>query len=145
MNKKASLLLLVIILLQGCSRYTIDSPSGFASMEKNGDTYFFSPDGVKLKISVYPNDPEQDTEFWTDALDNHLLKRGYKRLETEEADGGGRKSYWVIAYGNEYYIYMTSVYSDKRFIVAAEAAGEKELFEKYKSVIDKSLSTLKIR
>ena len=145
MNKSASVLLFILIMLSGCSRYSIDPPSGFAAMKKNGNTYFFSPDGVRIKISVFPNSPEKDTEFWEDALNNHLEKKGYRHLKTEETEAGYKKEYWIIAYGKEYFIYLTSVYSNKRYIVSAEASGEKALFEKYENIINQSLSTLKIR
>ena len=145
MNKQAVFLFIIMILLQGCSRYSIETPSGFASMEKKDRTNFVSPDGVELKISVFPNNPEQDTDFWADDLKTHLEKKGYRHLKTDELEGGRKKEYWIIAYGKEYYIYMTYIYSNRRYIAAAEAAGERNLFEKYSSVIDESLSTLKIR
>ena len=132
-------------MLQGCSRFTIEKPAGFASLEKEGRTYFFSPDGVKMKISVFPNNPEKDTEFWADALKNHLEKKGYRHLKTDDSEEDCKKEYWIAAYGKEYYLYMTYVCSNRKYILAAEAAGEKALFEKYSSVINESLSTLRIR
>ncbi len=145
MNRNLFLLLFMIVFLSGCRNYSIEKPEGFAVMKKGAETLFFSPDGIKMKIRVFPNKPEQDTEFWKNALGNHLEKKGYRPYRVSEGSDQDNTDYWIVVFGKEYFIYMTSVYSNSRYIVAVEAAGEKSLFEKYSSVIHDSVSSLKIR
>ncbi len=147
MSRKIILLLLFSFLLQGCSKYSIEPPAGFAAMKKNSNTYYYSPDGIKIKVSVFSNKPQRDREFWNNALKNHLSKKGYVYLEDSSSgnENNVNTDYWLLSYGRDYYIYMTSVFTSSRYIVTAEAAGEKKLFEKYRDVIEDSLSTLKLR
>ena len=145
MNKLVYILLTAIIVLTGCSRYSIDTPFGFASIDKGNTELFFSPDGVRMKVSVFNNDPEKDNEFWLEALNNHLVKKGYKPYSSSEYDENGKTDYWLMTYGKDYYVYMTSVFSNSRSIVTIEAAGEKSVFENYRSVIDEAVSSIKLR
>ena len=144
MNKLVYILISAILVLSGCSRFSIDTPSGFASMEKGKSELFFSPDGVRMKVCVFKNSPEKDNKFWAEALKTHLLNKGYRHYNSSENEKNGNTDYWLMTYGKDYYIYMTSVLSNSRSIVTVEAAGEKSLFENYRTVIDEAVSSLKI-
>jgi hypothetical protein len=140
------ILVLTSVILTGCSNYSIEKPSGFAVYENGNTQNYFSPDGVKLKIRSFQNKPQQDSDFWGKVLKKHLEKKGYRLLsENRDAEKGSVSCLWIIASGKDYFMYMTTVISEGKTIVVAEAAGKKSEFERYSDIINKSVSTIKIK
>ena len=148
MNRKICFLLIgFIILLSGCSRFNVKNPEGFASENTKGIHYSFSPEGVKIKIRRFANKPSMDNVFWAESLQKHLEGKGYRLVEKIVSSEGAEKCikyYWLMPYGNEYYIYMTAVLSNKKSIVIAEAAGKRHEFERYRDVIDSSVKSIEL-
>ncbi len=148
MNRKIFFIIIVsLIIISGCSRFTVEKPEGFAAETVKGTFRSFSPEGVKFRIRRFENKPSKEVSYWSESLKNHLEKKGYRLIEEKVNSGGSEECvifYWLMNYGNDYYIYLTAVTADKKNIIVAEAAGMKEEYEKYRDVIEKSLKTVEL-
>ena len=137
-----------IILLSACSRIGVEKPEGFAD-KQSYDTYnAISPEGVQYRIRYVKNYPEKDITFWQEAVKIHLEKEGYEFIAQKEFEAGDKKAIlfeWGAPYGHENYIYKTAIAVFGKRIAIAEAAGEYELYHKYRDALVSSLQTIKLK
>jgi hypothetical protein len=145
----ASALLLILV---SCSEFTIEKPEGFAEVVVDyydrGEILFkaISPEGLLFKVKKVENYPRMQLEFWGEALSNQLQKEGYTLIGEEQRFRAGKNEgvyfKWGVPYGNDSYIYLTSllVYDDE--ILITEAAGEQSLFNDYEDTIILSMQSI---
>jgi len=138
------ILLLVSLVLSGC--LSVETPQGFAEISPFPAYRAISPEGVRYSIRTVQNYPPQDLKFWGQALKNHLQAEGYLLIRPEErfeaANREGLIFEWGLPYRNQSYIYLTAIMLWEKDIVIAEAAGEKELYARYREALIESLRSL---
>lgn len=143
--KKSVLCIPVLLLLFSCGAVSIEKPAGFAEIE-SGKTYrAVSPEGLPFRVRQFKNYPEQDLDFWKQALKVHLTREGYQFISENEAAADGKTVVcceWGAPWGGDDYIYLTAVTVKGKKILVAEAAGEMKLFEKYRDAILNSIKSL---
>ena len=142
----AVLLLLSITILSSCATVpAVVAPEGFAVYERQNDFLAVSPEGVRFKVRYEKNEPEQDLEFWKEALEIHMDGSGYEKLSSdtfETADGEGFYFEWVAPVGQEDWIYLTAVTVHEEWIAVAEAASSFPMYKKYRERLMKSLESI---
>jgi hypothetical protein len=142
-------LLLATTSLAGCGAGAkLDTPSGFATLEKDDDYSYRSTSarGVVLATRTEPNDVKANTEFWAEALDLKLREKGYvseakKSVRTDKGLTGEQIRYTTTRNGRPHRYWLT-VFATKSKVFVVEAAGEKEAFDKAETTIDKAVASL---
>jgi hypothetical protein len=138
-----------------CAAVRMETPEGFAEYRKGGlfsrrtPHTLVSPEGIELQVRVVKGYPRQDLEFWADALRNHLREEGYSLIVEGDSfeTGRGRGVYfeWIVPYGSEGWVYLTSIVLTRRRILIAECAGEYSLYRTYQTALRESLATITMR
>jgi hypothetical protein len=140
------LVVLSMTVLSSCATVpAVDAPEGFAVYDRQSDFLAVSPEGVRFKVRYEKNEPEQDLEFWKEALEIHMDGSGYEKLSGdtfETADGEGVYFEWVAPVGQEDWIYLTAVTVHEEWIAVAEAAGSFPMYKKYRDRLMKSLESI---
>jgi hypothetical protein len=143
----AAALLLPLLLLSGC--LSVTKPEGFAEISPFPSYRAISPEGLRYSIRTVNNYPPQDLEFWSRALKNHLQAEGYVLIRPQErfeaANREGMIFEWGLPYRNQSYIYLTAIMLWEKDIVIAEAAGEQDLYGRYREALLASLRSLNPR
>jgi hypothetical protein len=149
------LLVGVCVFLCACSYFSVETPRGFAEIpqeqiRQNSVIYkAVSPEGLRFRVRKEENYPLMSLDFWTQALKNQLQKEGYtligeeRDFQTEQRSGVYFE--WGLPYGNETYMYLTSIIVCNDEILVIEAAGEASLFNKYKDALVSSLKSIKYK
>lgn len=111
-------------------------PAGFALIDNRPNYLAISPEGVRLQVRRFDNYPEQELDFWKNALLNHLEKIGYIKIDDfstyeNENEEPFVVMKWGVPYGNQDYIYMTGIRIVRGKIEIIEIAGEAEYFNYY--------------
>ncbi len=135
----------LLFLLFSCGAVSIEKPAGFAEIESGKIYRAVSPEGLPFRVRQFKNYPEQDLDFWKQALEVHLTQEGYQFISESEAEADGKKIVcyeWGAPCGEDDYIYLTAVKVKGKKILVAEAAGEMKLFEKYRDGILNSIKSL---
>ena len=119
---------LVLILLTGCLTPPIafETPDGFAQFEDDIPPRAISPEGVVLRVRTVENDPTQDLDFWSEALERNMTESGYMLLDSGEFDTGeldGVFFEWLAPLNDQDWVYLTGIAVTDDLIVIAEAAG----------------------
>ena len=114
----------------------IPVPDGFAKVNSSGEFSALSPEGVRIRIRKVKNYPEQNRDFWQQALKTDLGLRGYIPLDYEqESDWGDGRPFanclWALPLGNEDYLYLTSIRVTGQKIEVLEMAGKAEFMKGY--------------
>jgi hypothetical protein len=124
-------------------------PDGFARVKNNWSYQAVSPEGMQYRVRTVKNYPEQDLEFWTNTLKNHLEKEGYHLLGESSSfqtkNSAGIFCEWLMPYGNADYIYLTAIMISKNRIVIAESAAEYKIYKRYREPVLESLATITLR
>jgi len=62
----------------GCSTvFNLKAPEGFARFESGDKNRWITADGVRMRVREVDNKPKANLQFWTEALADHLKRRGY--------------------------------------------------------------------
>lgn len=142
----AALLLTAIVLFVSCATVpAVQAPEGFAVYDRDTDFTAVSPEGVRFKVRYERNEPEQDLEFWKEALEIQLEASGYEQLSGDvfqTPDGEGIYFEWVAPVGEEDWIYLTAVTVHDEMIAIAEAAGPFQTYKKYRETMFESLQSI---
>jgi len=102
--------------------------AGFAAYRLKKEYRASSPDGVVLRTRAFKHKPKADLEFWTEAVQTHLVGKGYT-LVRDEAVAGGRWLEWGVPVGEEDHAYVTWIRPDGGRVDLVEVAGVAERFE----------------
>jgi hypothetical protein len=141
---------MILLVLGSCATPSVlfEVPEGFARYEEDGRQGAISPEGLLLSAYRTENEPPQNLEFWTEAMELHLADAGYLLLhkgEFETADLDGRYFEWVAPLGDEDWVYLTALCVDGDAIAVVEAAGPYEVYDRYRDGIRGSLRTVRVR
>ncbi len=134
--------------LGGCMPFSAQVPEGFASSSEGKSLLIYSPDGLKAEIKTEKNYPRKDTAFWAEALKTQLEGEGYLLADEKPFSSINLEGIcftWLLPLGHEYYKYMTAISVKGGKIYIMEAAGEKGLFDSYKTETEKILSSVSAR
>jgi hypothetical protein len=141
--------LISLLLTVSCSRPSVTPPEGFAELKGRQTYRAISPEGMLYRIRSVKNDPRKDLEFWGEALENHLVKEGYRlNGEAQSFTNGDREglSYeWVLPYGNESYLYLTALVVTDKTITLAEATAPYSVFIRYRQALQDSIDSIRPR
>ena len=141
-----------------CRSFELPLPSGFAEYEQAPwfELKAANPDGVRLRVRDFDNDPEGSLELWAAAVGRHFLDLGYDlqspisgeairstdgtegRLFRSVRKSGQPTAYWVA-------IYLKTHLLRRNTIHEVEIYGPVPEFEKQKAAIEAALSRLRIR
>lgn len=132
----AAVLASLLASLAGCGpTYQMNTPEGFVRYQKKKGLAFITPDGVRLRSRTVRNYPKADLAFWTDAMERHLVARGYllhaKRCFTTKQGLGGCTAEFVVPHGSEDWMMAETLYVIGDDIALLEAAGP---FARYQRV-----------
>jgi hypothetical protein len=141
--------LALLVLTNSCSRLSVVAPEGFAELKAGRSYRAVSPEGMLYRVRSIKNEPRKDLSFWGEALENHLVKEGYRSSgeaqSFESGDQEGLYYEWVLPYGNESYLYLTAILVTDRTITLAEAAAPHPVFIQYRHALLDSLSSIRPR
>lgn len=115
--------------------YHIDAPQGFVRYEKKKGPAFITPDGVRLRARTERNYPKADLPFWADAMERHLIARGYllhgKQCFKTAKGLEGCTAEFVLPHAGEDWVLAETVFVLGDELAVLEAAGP---FDRYKKV-----------
>ncbi len=142
--------ILVLLFLGSCTTVVPrgEVPQGFAlwesEYEQSGQWTALSPEGVRYRVRLVDNDPPQNLQFWSRALENQMINRGFLALydSFSFAEGEGWGAEWAVPYGTRDFIFLTALMVLPEGILIAEAAGEAALYMEYRDSLQASLETL---
>ncbi len=148
MYKKVLTLTLSIIVLSVVSckpPYTMETPQSFKKYEKSRDFKMITADGVMLKARQTDNYPKGSLQFWTDAMEKHLIERGYLKktkecFKTKNRQDGCTVTF-VLPYGTEDWTFSQTIFVVNDVIVIVEAAGPFDRYQKVEAEISAALRT----
>jgi hypothetical protein len=145
----------LLVFLAACSNFYVETPRGFAEIpwEQNPQNMVLykavSPEGIRFSVRKEENYPRMELDFWARALKNQLQKEGYtligKEQDFQAEQRNGVYFEWGLPYGNETYIYFTSLLVCDDELLVIEAAGEYTIFNSYKDAIITSLKSIKYK
>ncbi|MBN1649191.1 MAG: hypothetical protein JW874_14230 [Spirochaetales bacterium] len=143
--KNLILCFVLAVLFVSCSNIHITKPEGFAET-KSGKIYrAVSPEGMIFRVRSFKNYPEQDLDFWKQALKAQLVREGYQFIAEKLPDAEREDLVcfeWGAPYGGADYVYLTAVMVKGKKIMAVEATGELKLFRKYEDALIASIKSL---
>jgi hypothetical protein len=151
MFKKWFILLLFFALtgIISCTGVRAQLPAGFAKARSRRYYSAISPEGMRYRVRTVRNYPRKELDFWNEALKNHLLEEGYQLLGKGEdfstTTAQGILYEWVVPYGSGDYIFLTAIIPAGKRVLIAEAAGEYNIYSRYRESIHESLQTLSLR
>ena len=141
--------LALLLLAASCSRLAVTPPEGFAELEGGRAYQAVSPEGLQYRVRSIKNEPPKSLEFWAEALENHLVKEGYRlNGQSRSFAGGDHRGLafeWVLPYGNESYLYLTALIVTEKTITLAEAAAPYPVFVRYRQALLDSLGSIRPR
>lgn len=150
MNRPSRLVVVVSLLmtLLSCSKSAyIGTPEGFARYDDADVSTAVSPEGVVIQARLEKNEPSQNLQFWAGALRRQLETSGYFLVEESDfasALGPGVLFEWAAPVNGEDWIYLTAIAATRREIAIVESAGSLEHYQRYRSAIRHSLTTLQV-
>jgi hypothetical protein len=108
-----------------------------------------SPEGMLYRVRSIENEPKKDLSFWGEALENHLVKEGYRSggevQSFESGDREGQYYEWILPVGNQSYFYLTALLVTDRTITLAEAAAPHPVYSQHRQALLDSLGTIRPR
>jgi len=130
----------------------VEKPEGFAEVLpwQTAATEYraVSPEGMMYRVRTLKNYPVQTLEFWSEALQNHLEKEGYRGISDGQAfqtgENSGMMFEWALPYGNQSYIYLTAIVVSEKRIAVAEAAAEHTIYRRHREALRESLASITI-
>ena len=141
-------LVLLGLLLGGCSTFKAKTPPGSVELEDHEARYDYratTPDGVVLAVRALPNEPRGDESFWSQAIEGRLRHRGgYALLDSrsvKSADGvAGKQLRFGHDEGARPHLYYLTLFVTEDHIFLVEAGGAKDLVERETAKIDAFVS-----
>ncbi len=134
------------LLLGACAATpSVNTPEGFAGFPADESVLAVSPEGVGFEVTVTPNEPVQDLEFWTEALERHMIDSGYllyERSSFESRVAGGNAFEWLAPVGEEDWLYLTAIVVVDDSVLIAEAAGPYEFYRQHRDAIHAAMETM---
>lgn len=126
-----------VALLAGCGpNLRLATPEGFATLEDDNDYVYraTSAAGVVIGVRREANKPKANLDFWSEALDRALRRRGYEPEgpSTEvRATGGqpGRQMRYTKAESGRTYRFWVTVFVTDSKVFVVEAGGDKDRFK----------------
>lgn len=143
-------LLLAVLAVTACTTppARMSGPEGFARSGTGEYIGAISPEGVLFRLRWEANDPPQDLEFWSVALERHLVDSGYLRLDSgafAAPAGEGTWHEWLAPVADEDWVYLTAIVVTGPWILVAEAAGPWDLYDAHRDSVRSSLETIEAR
>lgn len=125
--------------------HAMNAPKGFVAYEDTEGLKLITPDGVRLRSREVDNYPEGDLDFWVDALERHLDKRGYVKKDKRCFDtAAGLKGCTIDVFApgqTEDWFFSETVFVKGDRIVLVEAAGPGHRYNEVGPAIDAALKT----
>jgi hypothetical protein len=146
--KKTVVPLIVLVLAGSCitpPEPVLERPGGFALFTGTESYQAISPEGVVLELRVLENEPPQDLAFWTEALETHLTRAGYRQRRKESFSspaGEGISFEWIAPVAGEDWVYLTAFVVEGERIALVEAAGPYAQYTLHRDSLMASLATL---
>lgn len=132
-------------LASGC--HNMDTPANFVSVDRSdlGDYKIktISADGVVVGLKTRPNPKNGTLEFWSEAISNELIGRGYKLIKSEDVTNsagtpGKLMEFQTFDRGTTFG-YLLAVYVTDMDVLLAEAGGKDQSLKKRSEAIRKSI------
>jgi hypothetical protein len=145
--KHTTLWLTAALLLAGCAGPSVSMRPGpsFKRYEQSDGLKLITASGVRVKAREVENYPVADLPFWQDALERHLVERGYVLASKDEfrTEGGlpGATLDFVVPHGAEDWVLSETLFVVGDRVVLVEAAGPFALFEPVRAELRASLRT----
>lgn len=138
------LLALVVAATAACApKYTMPVPDGFVRYEQKKGLAFITADGVQLRGRNVRNYPKADLQFWADAMERHLVARGYllhgKNCFKTAQGADGCTAEFVLPHGGEDWVLAETLYVYGDNVAVVEAAGPFDRYKKVAGAIAKAL------
>lgn len=119
----------------GGPNYRLDAPQGFVRYDKKKAPAFITPDGVRLRARTERNYPKAELAFWADAMERHLVARGYllhhKQCFKTTRGLDGCTAEFILPHAGEDWVLAETVFVLGDSLALLEAAGP---FDRYKKV-----------
>lgn len=141
-----TMMLMTPLLLAACSPTAkLTAPSGFAHVEGDYDDRITSARGVVIAARVEKNDPKANLDFWVEAIDLRLQKRGYVPLATvSPAKSSTGLSGKALRYKYAEKTYWVDVYVTGDRVVLVEAVGRAQDVTTYGREIESAMRDVKV-
>lgn len=146
---KHVLLIIITALASGCApKLPASVPQGFAAYENYEKIRAVSPDGVMYRIRREKNEPFAELPFWREALKKRMLDAGYTFMNEEDIEAGERSGYLLelaAPLGARDFSYLIALFvNDNKQLVIVEAAGDMNVFAKWRPEIITSIEEIDI-
>lgn len=136
-------------LLSGCGpSYRLEPPEDFKRFHEDRDLKYITADGVRLKVRTVQNYPVAPLTFWTDAMQRHLVARGYafklKSCFQTKAGLPGCTLDFVTPHGSEDWVLSETLFVSGDSVVVLEAAGPFDRFAALEKRLRESFKTFSL-
>lgn len=120
------------------------APEKFSIYRRSKSYMAISPDGVKVSIRRVKPEPKMESEFWKEAVRNHLISRGYEpRGEVRSlGEERGFSMMWLLPYAGEEYIYSFAVAVQGKRLEIVESAGPLVAYDRRRSALEEWITKL---
>jgi hypothetical protein len=140
------LALLALVATACAPALRMDTPAGFVRFQHKDGPAFITADGVRVRARRVANYPKADLPFWLDAMDRHLVSRGYLsrgRSCFKTASGAdGCTAEYVVPQGAEDWVMAETVLVDGDSLVLVEAAGPFARYQQVAAALAKAYPSL---
>jgi len=123
--------------------YHMDAPAGFVRYGERKGLAFITADGIRVRSRTARNYPKADLAFWADALQRHLVARGYllhaKQCFKTAAGLDGCTAEFVLPHAGEDWVLAETVFVTGDDLAVVEAAGPFDRYKKASVDIAKAL------
>jgi hypothetical protein len=133
----------------GGQQLQMDTPDGFVRYQKKDGLAFITADGVRVRSRLVRNYPKADLAFWLDAMEKHLVSRGFvaqpRRCFQTAAGREACTAEFVVPHGAEDWVMAETVMLDGDQLVVLEAAGPFARYQKSAPALAKAYLSLSPR
>ncbi len=141
--------LALLATLSACApTYTMTAPDGFVRYEKRKGLAFITADGVQVRSRTVKNYPKADLAFWADAMERHLVARGYllhgKGCFKTANGRDGCTAEFVLPHGGEDWVLAETLFVHGEQIALVEATGPFDRYKKAAPSIAKALMSFEV-
>lgn len=142
-----TLVAVLALLVAACGgpTYSMRPGPSFKRYEQSDSLKLITATGVRVKAREVENCPVAELPFWQDALERHLVARGYTLTskETFTTEGGlpAATLAFMLPYGAEDWVLSETIVVAGERVVLVEAAGPYALFQPVEAELRASLRT----
>ncbi|MSQ82292.1 MAG: hypothetical protein EXR77_05145 [Myxococcales bacterium] len=141
--------LAVLAALTACTpKYAMPAPDGFVRFEDKKGLAYITADGVQVRSRSVRNYPKADLAFWADAMERHLVARGYllhaKKCFKTSRGADGCTAEFVLPHSGEDWVLAETLFVHGDHIAVVETAGPFDRYKKVAASVAKAMESFEV-